>query len=212
MNAGAIRAQSTVAASRLLAAPVFLTAALLAEPASAQQPDVALPGVELDSVAGFTAGAAGALVFLRGEAFRRAGTGYGLEVFLGVRWTVVDELRVGASLSRHDDPEFEEDLAFRALFLDVYWAWELGRARLRGAPRIAWGDVAGEGDRALRGFGVGGTVGPQIRFSDRWRLDSGLWLTMLTLPRPPDSPDPDRVAYGTVWGIRIGVAFGQSDR
>lgn len=189
-----------------------LLAWMIAAPASGQGEPVELPPLTLDSTVGIAAGLSAEVVGVGGEALEFADPGVGVEAFLGVRWAIIDELRLGAAISTHSDSLTGERMTVRGLFGSVYWGILVGSVRIRAGPRVLWTDVAGHELRRLRGLGFGVTAGVLVPISELLELElEGAW-TLTSYSRPVGSGDPDGMASGTLGAVGIGLLYTISRR
>jgi len=189
---------------------IVAAAAPIPSAASAQEeiPRIPLTAV-LDSAGGFAFGASAGRVVGTGETFSGVGAGVGLQVFVGVPFAAVDELRLGGSWTTHGDDVSDEPVVFRSVYLETYWAVTRSpRLVLRIAPRLAWIEqMRAMYPRKLSDFGFGAVVGARTRLGGRFSLEPSVGLTGVTF-NAADLDDPDRIQPGWIWEFRLATTFG----
>jgi hypothetical protein len=172
----------------------------------AQEP-IATPAVRLDSAQTVVIGASLVVASGAGEAYDLAGVGYGVAAHVGIEWATVDELRAVVTLTRHDDELSDEDMTVFEVRAEPTWRLELGAARLRAGPHVAWTLVRGDRLRDLSALGVGGILGAQLCVANRLRVEVGVAATLSAFGRPAGSPDPDGSANGALRTLQLGLVY-----
>jgi hypothetical protein len=180
-----------------------------AAPGEAQTDRVRLATV-LDSAGSLVAGVSAGSVIGTGPAFSGVSAGVGLQLFVGVPFAAVDEVRLGGGWSIHGDQAMADPVTLTSAYLETHVA--IVRTRLlvlRVAPRLAWIEL----DRAiwptkLHDFGFGGVVGARTHTQGRFSFESAIGLTGVTFNTPISAiQDPDLTESGWIWEFRLGAAF-----
>jgi hypothetical protein len=171
-----------------------------------QTPRIPVTAV-LDSAGGLAFGVSAGRVIGAGEAFSGVRAGFGLQMFVGVPFAAVDELRLGGGWTQHDDDVSDEPVVFRSVYLETYWAITRSpRLVLRIAPRLAWFEQSrAMYPRKLSEFGFGGVVGARMRLGSRFSLEPTVGLTGVTF-NTADFRDADLTQAGWMWEFRLAAA------
>jgi hypothetical protein len=168
---------------------------------------------ELGDPTGLIVGTAPILVFPTGDGFRNVSAGVGTHLFVGTHFPPFDELRLGGWVSSHGDDLTDGRSEVLSLYLETWFARDLGSWQVRAAPRFLWAREF----RALyttgdSGFGLGAALGARIPLSSRFALEPGFGLTHATFSSMPgterQSPDiSDNRVVNWIWELRAGLAW-----
>jgi len=146
------------------------------------------------------------VVEVGGSAFFATGTGPGLMLFVGSRFSSFTSLRGGLAVSTHSEAGTGDRATVLSIFVETYFQHILSDLTLQVGPRF----VAMQRSRTplvgtQRGFGAGAVGGARLSLAARSSVEGGVSFTMVSFGAAdrPGLPDPNRRSSGRLWDIRL---------
>ncbi len=173
-------------------------------------------GTEADSVKTAVLGGSLGLAFGSGEALDNTGLGFGLQLGVGYSFGALTEIRVGAAASSFSDELGTDDdltnnrVTVYGLFVENLYKKRVSSFILHGGFRVVWmWESRSIYTNTLNGPGIGLFAGGRRPINARVSLEAGISFTSISFngANLPGLPDPDSQANGTVWVIRLGLAY-----
>ncbi len=175
-----------------------------------------VPGldVEADSVKTAVIGGSIGLAFGSGEALDNTGLGFGLQLGVGYSFGALAEIRVGATASSFsDDLGTDDDLTndrakLYGLFVENLYKKRVSSVILHAGLRIVWmWESRSIYTGTVNGPGIGLFAGGRRPINSRVSLEANVSWTSISFSTANTAADLDRHANGTVWDIRLGLAY-----
>ena len=173
-------------------------------------------GTEADSVKTAVIGGSIGLAVGSGEALDNTGLGFGLQLGVGYSFGALAEIRVGAAASSFsDDLGTDDDLTndrakLYGLFVENLYKKRVSSVILHAGLRIVWmWESRSIYTGTVNGPGIGLFAGGRRPINARVSLEADVSFTSISFNGAdlPGLPDPDSQANGTVWDIRLGLAY-----
>ena len=171
-------------------------------------------GTEADSVKTAVIGGSIGLAFGSGEALDNTGLGFGLQLNVGYSFGALTELRVGAAASSFsDDLGTDDDLTNNrvtvyGLFVENLYKKRVSSVILHAGLRIVWmWESRSIYTGTVNGPGIGLFAGGRRPINSRVSLEANVSWTSISFSTANTAADLDRQANGTVWDIRLGLAY-----
>jgi hypothetical protein len=173
-------------------------------------------GAESDSVKTAMLGGSLGLTTGAGEALNYTGLGFGVQLNVGVSFGHLTELRIGGMASSFSDElSPDEDLAndrvkLYGLFVENLYKKRVSSFVLHVGLRVVWmWESRSIFTNTPTGPGIGLFAGGRRAINPRTSLEANVSWTSIDFSgaNTPDRQDPDRQANGTVWDVRLGLAY-----